>query len=56
VIALLLWSGRAAPWTIAFAAFWLGTAWAIDWPTRRSLVQVHVVGMAHLGNEQVAAV
>jgi MFS family permease len=37
-IALLLWSGRAAPWNIAFAAFWLGTAWAIDWPTRRSLV------------------
>jgi MFS family permease len=38
VIALLLWSGRAAPWNIALAAFWLGTAWAIDWPTRRSLV------------------
>lgn len=38
LIALLLWSGRAAPWNIALAAFWLGTAWAIDWPTRRSLV------------------
>jgi MFS family permease len=37
-IALLLWSGRAAPWNIALAAFWLGTAWAIDWPTRRSLI------------------
>jgi MFS family permease len=38
ILALLLWSGRAAPWSIALAAFWLGTAWAIDWPTRRSLV------------------
>jgi MFS family permease len=37
-IALLLWSGQAAPWNIAIAAFCLGTAWAIDWPTRRSLV------------------
>jgi MFS family permease len=37
-IALLLWSGRAAPWNIALASFWLGTAWAVDWPTRRSLV------------------
>jgi MFS family permease len=37
-ITLLLWSGTAAPWNIALAAFWLGTAWAIDWPTRRSLV------------------
>jgi MFS family permease len=38
LIALLLWSGKAAPWNIALAAFGLGTAWAIDWPTRRSLV------------------
>jgi MFS family permease len=38
VIALLLWSGQAAPWNIAIVAFFLGTAWAIDWPTRRSLV------------------
>jgi MFS family permease len=37
-VALLLWSGAAAPWNIALAAFWLGTAWAIDWPARRSLV------------------
>jgi predicted MFS family arabinose efflux permease len=37
-IALLLWSGAAAPWNIALVAFWLGTAWAIDWPARRSLV------------------
>jgi MFS family permease len=37
-IVLLLWSGRAAPWNIAIVAFCLGTAWAIDWPTRRSLV------------------
>ena len=35
---LLLWSGAAAPWNIALVAFCLGTAWAIDWPTRRSLV------------------
>ena len=34
----LLWSGNAAPWNIALVAFCLGTAWAIDWPTRRSLV------------------
>lgn len=37
-IAMLLWSGSAAPWNIAIVAFCLGTAWAIDWPTRRSLV------------------
>jgi MFS family permease len=37
-IVLLLWSGKAAPWNIAIVAFCLGTAWAIDWPTRRSLV------------------
>ncbi len=37
-IVLLLWSGLAAPWSIALVAFALGTAWAIDWPTRRSLV------------------
>jgi MFS family permease len=34
----LLWSGSAAPWNIAIVAFCLGTAWALDWPTRRSLV------------------
>jgi MFS family permease len=38
LIVLLLWSGRAASWNIALAAFWLGTAWAIDWPNRRSLI------------------
>jgi MFS family permease len=37
-IVLLLWSGAAAPWNIAIVAFCLGTAWALDWPTRRSLV------------------
>jgi MFS family permease len=37
-IVLLLWSGKAAPWNIAIVAFCLGTAWAIDWPSRRSLV------------------
>jgi MFS family permease len=37
-IIALLWSGRAAPWNIAIVAFCLGTAWALDWPTRRSLV------------------
>ncbi len=37
-IVLLLWTGKAAPWNIAIVAFCLGTAWAIDWPTRRSLV------------------
>lgn len=35
---LLLWSGYAAPWNIAVVAFCLGTAWAIDWPTRRALL------------------
>jgi len=34
----LLWSGAAAPWNIAVVAFCLGTAWAIDWPTRRALL------------------
>jgi MFS family permease len=38
VIVLLLWSGKAAPWNIAIVAFCIGTAWALDWPTRRSLV------------------
>jgi MFS family permease len=37
-IVILLWSGKAAPWNIAIVAFCLGTAWALDWPTRRSLV------------------
>ena len=37
-IVLLLWSGKAAPWNIAIVVFCLGTAWALDWPTRRSLV------------------
>jgi MFS family permease len=37
-IVLLLWSGKAAPWNIAIVAFCIGTAWALDWPTRRSLV------------------
>jgi MFS family permease len=37
-IVTLLWSGKAAPWNIAIVAFCLGSAWAIDWPTRRSLV------------------
>ena len=34
----LLWSGAAAPWNIAIVAFCLGTAWSIDWPTRRALL------------------
>jgi MFS family permease len=34
----LLWTGAAAPWNIAIVAFCLGTAWAIDWPTRRALL------------------
>jgi MFS family permease len=37
-IVVLLWSGKAAPWNIAIVVFCLGTAWALDWPTRRSLV------------------
>jgi MFS family permease len=37
-IVLLLWSGAAAPWNLAIVAFCLGTAWAVDWPTRRALV------------------
>lgn len=37
-IVLLLWSGKAAPWNIAIVVFCLGVAWALDWPTRRSLV------------------
>jgi MFS family permease len=37
-IVVLLGSGRAAPWNIAIVAFCLGSAWALDWPTRRSLV------------------
>ena len=37
-IVLLLASGHARPWNIGIVAFCLGTAWALDWPTRRSLV------------------
>ncbi|GAB4115668.1 MAG: MFS transporter [Roseiflexaceae bacterium] len=37
-IGLLLWSGQAAIWNIALIAFCIGSAWALDWPTRRSLV------------------
>ena len=46
-IVLLLWSGKAAPWNIAIVAFCLGSAWAIDWPTRRSLVP-DILGKARM--------
>ncbi len=37
-MALLFWTGKAAYWQLAVAAFILGSAWAIDFPARRSLV------------------
>ncbi|AWT58947.1 MAG: Enterobactin exporter EntS [Candidatus Moanabacter tarae] len=37
-MALFFWTGKAAYWQLAVAAFILGSAWAIDFPARRSLV------------------
>ena len=35
-IALLLWMGQLAFWHLCAATFVVGTAWAFDWPARRS--------------------
>jgi MFS family permease len=35
---LLLWSGVLAYWHLAVAAVVNGTAWSLDWPTRRALI------------------
>ena len=37
-MALLFWTGQAAYWHLAAAAFIMGSAWSIDFPARRSLV------------------
>ncbi len=37
-IVLLLWADRLAFWHLALAAVLLGTAWAVDWPTRRAIL------------------
>ncbi|MCX6050667.1 MAG: MFS transporter [Chloroflexi bacterium] len=44
---LLLWNDVAAPWNIALVAFCLGTAWSVDWPTRRALLP-DIVGKAKM--------
>lgn len=38
LLIVLLAIGRATPWNIGLVVFVLGAAWALDWPTRRSLV------------------
>ena len=38
LLALLLWLGRLEYWHLSVVAVALGTTWALDWPTRRSLV------------------
>ncbi len=37
-MALLFWTGQAAYWHLAAAAFIMGSAWSVDFPARRSLI------------------
>ncbi len=37
-LAILLWTNHLVYWHIATAAIIMGTAWAVDWPARRSLI------------------
>ncbi|MDP6701279.1 MAG: MFS transporter, partial [Candidatus Latescibacteria bacterium] len=38
VLALLLWAERLEFWHLSAVALILGSTWALDWPTRRSLI------------------
>ncbi|MEE3259154.1 MAG: MFS transporter [Candidatus Latescibacterota bacterium] len=38
ILALLLWLGRLEFWHLSVVALVLGSTWALDWPTRRSLI------------------
>ena len=46
VIASLLWTEQLEFWHLCVAAFLMGTAWAFDWPARRSYLP-DLVGKAH---------
>ncbi len=35
-VGLLIWSGQVAYWQLCLLSFVLGSAWAFDWPARRS--------------------
>lgn len=37
-LALLMFSGLLALWQLPIAAFLLGSAWSVDWPSRRALL------------------
>lgn len=37
-LAVLMFSGRLMLWHLFVAAFLLGTAWSVDWPSRRALL------------------
>ena len=37
-LALLLWSGNLKFWHLSVVALAMGSTWALDWPTRRSMI------------------
>ena len=45
-LALLLWSGNLKFWHLSVVALAMGSTWALDWPTRRSMIP-DLVGKAH---------
>ena len=52
VLALLLWSERLEFWHLSVVALALGSSWALDWPTRRSLIP-DLVGKARIVDAMV---
>ena len=45
-LALLLWSDNLKFWHLSVVALAMGSTWALDWPTRRSMIP-DLVGKAH---------
>ncbi len=45
-LALLLWSGNLKFWHLSVVALAMGSTWALDWPTRRSMIP-DLIGKAH---------
>ena len=45
-LALLLWSGNLKFWHLSVVALAMGSTWALDWPTRRSMIP-DLVGKVH---------
>ncbi len=45
-LALLLWSGNLKFWHLSVVALAMGSIWALDWPTRRSMIP-DLVGKVH---------